>query len=321
MNIKPIKRQRCDDEKDNNNDIIIDIINNNDIFLKLKNIGGDYYHLRERCFQIEFMKELHWKGPGDFTEYVTQLLDEFWKFLILKKDYDDISPSPDVDKIWHEMLLYTELYRKACHIIKGKIIHHRPITPCDLRQRYKKTLQLYDQFYCDRNEKFWPDIDTWKNTNNDVIIVEILNKSLPHILSFPNDTIDNIRTKIQETIDFKIESLFIYGKNSDIFFFDKETSPYMRVWIQNTSDVLTGNDGENIQLFIKTLTGLTITLHVNTLYTIQRLRFMIELNEGIPANQQRLVFSGKQVEDEKSLMHYDIHDGCTMHLTLRLRGC
>ena len=73
-------------------------------------------------------------------------------------------------------------------------------------------------------------------------------------------------------------------------------------------------------IVVKTLTGKSITFEVESQDTVLVVKAKIQDREGIPPEQQRLIFMGKVLEDQKTMAECEIKTGSTLHLVLRLRG-
>ena len=133
--------------------------------------------------------------------------------------------------------------------------------------------------------------------------VDLYGNLLEQICTFKNISKSELYLIYQNTIffnyEYKIFSDFHFGKKIKVELY----SAY-----------------GGMQIFVKTLTGKTITLYVNPDEHLGYTKYRIQDKEGIPSDQQRIIFKGQQLEDHKTLTFYKIFKESTLHLVLRLRG-
>ena len=97
---------------------------------------------------------------------------------------------------------------------------------------------------------------------------------------------------------------------------DKQSGSSLHATSAPTASTVTGT----FQIFVKTLTDKRLLLDVTSSSTVEDVKRLTYSEEPFDWDQQRLIFAGKQLEDGRTLSHYNIQEGSTLHLVLRVRG-
>jgi len=132
----------------------------------------------------------------------------------------------------------------------------------------------------------------------------------------PSDHVSDLKAKLNEN---ESENQFIIY-NGKLLEENKTLEEYD---IQDNSTIHLDNmlrGGKMLQIHVKTLQGKTMTLDISEDDTIDAIKQKITDKEGIPVDQQRLIFNGKQLEQGRTASDYGLEDGSNIHLVLRLRG-
>ena len=153
-------------------------------------------------------------------------------------------------------------------------------------------------------------------------ILQVFVEELSYFVeALPSDDVKVVKAKLKQKYGKSVENQFCYYNDQNI----QDDLQLSKIGISTSRIVselnLFVSPQKFMKLFVKSLTGKTITIKVPTSASILYVKRRISDHEGIPEKEQRILFAGQQLEDKRLLSDYKVRPECTLHLVLRLSGC
>lgn len=223
----------------------------------------------------------------DLTE---QHGEELFRFLRLKAFDEQVSPSPVIDTCWHMLLLLPLLYVKVCELlVRGKktlayergIIPHNPLGGDNQFARSRRYANTL-RLYVEHFPEGAVLPEVWPSTYGG---------------GEPNSS----------------AGFGVIGRKRSC-----SPPPTDRVVRPTVSPPLPSTV---INIFVRILSGETLTIAIDVAATVLQLKEVVEMKEGTPAEQMRLICRGVELQDDWTLLDQNLQEGSTVNMVLRLRGC
>ena len=260
------------------------------------------------CVKEEFEEDVANDAIIELSRFLTL------KALDLDLDATKLSPSGLVDKAWHCLLQLPVLYYKFCDKIlpskvkAPRIIDHNPLgaEDEDRDDRYTHTLQRYKEvFGIEPPSFFWEDDE--EEPGND-----------------EEEDVNDVEDEEEEGTDANVRKRARLDESDEAFEIPVH-EPYCNCEYdpQNVLDSNTGYiEGVTSQIYVKHLTGDRTRYNVNLSHcTVEEFKAQIHSKEGLPCQNQRLIYEGRQLDDGRTLSYYNLQNMSTVHVVLRMVGC
>ncbi|XP_029618957.1 ubiquitin-like protein ISG15 [Salmo trutta] len=153
------------------------------------------------------------------------------------------------------------------------------------------------------------------------LTITLLNGDSHTLMVQPHSTLGSLKSLIKQHFGVAMERQRLSGVNGNNISLSDDSKTLSDYGLHSGSKLtLLITEPTHIQVFLKNEKGQTHTYEVVSGETVTQFKAKVQNKEGVPANQQRLIHEGKQLDDGKKLEDYGVRNLSTIHLTLRLRG-
>lgn len=206
-----------------------------------------------------------------------------------------LSLPPQVDNAWHQAILNTRLYQGLCDDAFGRMMHHTTTTASDPIEDKNHRIASTDLIYQKRYREE-PPADLWEREHSPSEPEEEEASKTPDVKVRRNPS-RKVQKKRAASSDVPLGAPEVVKREKS----EIPSQPY--------------------QVFGKALNGKTMTFQVLSHLPVAALKALVQLQEGIPSDQQRIIFSGRNLVDNELCWESGLRVDQTFHLVLRVSGC